>query len=290
MEALFSVSMETEAQWDVFLKEKMTTKLAEKFPSDPVFEWTFQHRKRMRTRKCSIEIQIEIYEEENNYETDCTELVPHDSTAIAVLELLDDDEIANTADVVLKVKETTFYAHQTIIKSFAPRFADFCEKRQGNEAIVIDDMSPLAFNYFLRCIYGDSLPNETKNQVDALMKLHRAADKYQICSLKRQVEYRIGRSALTVENAIEIMCYAIEKEHTRLKDLAMAFFTQHADEVIKSQSYVKIKDSPAIMQQFIEALILKDNNPRKRGRVDVDVKSPRKMILPRLHCELPAEA
>eukprot|EP00569_Conticribra_weissflogii_P012791 CAMPEP_0171388932 /NCGR_PEP_ID=MMETSP0879-20121228/40761_1 /TAXON_ID=67004 /ORGANISM="Thalassiosira weissflogii, Strain CCMP1336" /LENGTH=281 /DNA_ID=CAMNT_0011901291 /DNA_START=348 /DNA_END=1193 /DNA_ORIENTATION=+ len=279
--------METEAEWDVFLKEKMKTELAGAFPCNPIFEWTFQHRKRMRTRKCSIEIQIVICEEEKHDEIDCAELVPQDAMTIAVLELLDDDDVANTADVTFTVNETSFFAHQTILKSFAPRFAEFCERRHGNEAIVIDDMSPLAFNYFLRCIYGASLPTDTKNQVEILMKLHRAADKYQISSLKKQVEERLETSLLTAENAIEIVFYAIEKKHTKLKDLAMAFFTQHAGEVVMSPSYLKIKDSPAIMQQFIEARIWKDNNPRKRGKVnEVDMKQPRG--LPRLDHELPA--
>ena len=275
VEAAFSISMETESDWNLFLNEKIQST----FPSyaassSRTIQWKFQHRKRMRTKRFIVELQIlaNIMEDENN----CTEILPPNPMGLEFLPLINDEE---TSDVTFIVQKTRFYAHQTILRTSAQLLAEFCEGFDGKTAIEITNMRPDVFRYLLRYVYGAILPpvpsegkenvGDGKKWLETLLGLLDAADRFGITTLKLLVESRLVKTALTKENAAEMILYADCKKCALLKEAAMALFRDHAEDIMESPSYLKIKESPVILHQLLaEALVKKNRSARKRQRFD----------------------
>ena len=172
-------------------------------------------------------------------------------------------ENGEDADVSFKVGDTTIAAHKLILKMNAPILHSFCPKR-GDAPVSIKDTTPQVFRIVLRYIYGggaseaiDTLnsynEDNDENARDKLGKeIIEAANRYGIVGLKLAVETAlVKRCVVDMENAVDWILFADAKTCPLLKEHATNYFSVMAKDIIKSETWKKLKESPDLMEEMI---------------------------------------
>jgi hypothetical protein len=146
------------------------------------------------------------------------------------------------------------YAHGPILAARCPTLASLAEDCDPDTHIPIGDVQADVFRMLLRFIYGGEVPSKEVINDQAKDIIH-AADKYGCVGLKLAVEAEMAAAGITTENAAELILFADATNCALLKETAMDFFVKNAQEVMASEGYMQVAESPAIMQEMVAAVV-----------------------------------
>lgn len=171
----------------------------------------------------------------------------------------------DTADVSFKVKHRVFYAHKLVLKAQAPDLAVLAESFDEESPLPIKDVKANVFEIMLKSVYGKNIhPSEWHEHSKDILD---AAGKYGFTDLKSDAEVwhvKITKEKFTVENIVDELLYADGKDCPLLKQAAMDFIVEHGEEVIESESYEKLDESPQLRKEAMKAFASSSCKKRKR--------------------------
>eukprot|EP00956_Cyclotella_meneghiniana_P025944 scaffold55148_cov49-Cyclotella_meneghiniana.AAC.13 len=195
----------------------------------------------------TIEVRIRPHE---NYIV-CRRAITKSSVADDLYHLFQDE---GTADVAFKVKTDVFHAHKLILKSRVPELAELAEPYGTDNPIPIRDVEPDIFDTMLKYAYGKDI--DTNYWKENAKQLLDASGKYGFTELKSKAEawHVINlQQEFTIDNAVDELLYADGKSCPLLKKAAMDFIIDHGEEVIESESYEKLDESPQLRKEVMKA-------------------------------------
>lgn len=136
----------------------------------------------------------------------------------------------------------------------------------------------------LRFIYGGEMPSEEFLGDQAKPIIH-AADKYGCTGLKLAAESKMATAGVTTENAAGLILFADATNCAMLKEAAMEYFVANADDVMSSEGYKQVAESPAIMGEMMAAVVA-GNKKRSAGSLDNDGRDYKRMRVATLRKKL----
>ena len=168
----------------------------------------------------------------------------------------------NDADVTFDVKGQLLYAHTIILKERAPDLVtDFCDACDKSNPIPIQDVQPEVFKAMLQHAYAHNIsPSMWKDHTKEILE---ASGKYGFNELKSEAEALYLKSEITVDNVIDKLLYADSYNLSMLKKAAMDFIVKHGGEVMASDSYDRLDESPKLRKEVMSAAF---ESSRKRQR------------------------
>ena len=204
----------------------------------------------------TLEIDIRILQPQ------CRIWTPTDATAAKevcsdLLKILDDADPYN-ADISFAVDgkdeeggQEMFYAHRAILKTRSPTLAGLADESEHSTPVPIKDVRPSIFRMILRFIYGGEIPSKDILNTEAKV-IVRAADEYGCTGLKLAAEAALASAGITTENAAEIILFADATNCAMLKEVAMDYFVENANDVMESDGFKQIEESPAILKELLK--------------------------------------
>ena len=204
----------------------------------------------------TLEIEIRILQPQRRIWT------PTDATAAKevcsdLLKILDDAD-PNNADITFAVDgdseeggQEMFYAHRVILKTRSPTLAGLADESEHSAPIPIKDVRPSIFRMILRFVYGGEIPSKDILDTEAKV-IVRAADEYGCTGLKLAAEAALASAGITTENAAEIILFADATNCAMLKEVAMEYFVQNAIDVMESDGFKQVEESPAILKELLK--------------------------------------
>ena len=207
----------------------------------------------------TVEVDIQVMLDEPQVWT------PTNTVCSDMLKILDSAD-AETADVSFEVgdgdKTATrsrkddfqfFYAHKNILSTRAPVLAALAGDCSPGTAIPISDVHPDLFRMLLRFIYGGEVPGKDvlKEEARGIIK---TADRFGCTGLKLAAEAELSTVGITTENTAELILFADAANCAMLKEVAMEFFVKNAHEVMSSEGYEQVKESPAVLAELVAAM------------------------------------
>ena len=190
---------------------------------------------------------------------------PTDTVRSDMLEILDSADAEN-ADVLFEIGDgdkattrsrkdqcQTFYAHNIILSKRAPALAALANMCSPGAAIPISDVHPDLFRMLLRFIYGGEVPGEDVLREEA-RDIIRVADRFGCTGLKLAAEAEMATAGITTENAAELILFADGMNCAMLKEAAMDYFVTNAQNVMASEGFGQVKESPAVMAELMAAM------------------------------------
>eukprot|EP00956_Cyclotella_meneghiniana_P010008 scaffold13805_cov23-Cyclotella_meneghiniana.AAC.3 len=195
----------------------------------------------------------------------------HDANVLPKSSLADDlftclYQDKDTADVAFEVKARVFYAHKAILKARVPELAQLAEPYDAENSIPINDVEPDIFETMLKHAYGKDIIGASYWE-DHAKQILDASGKYGFTELKSVAEIwhvKYHKQNFTVDNVIDELLYADGKNCLLLKKAAMNFIVEHGRDVIESESYGKLDESPELRKEFVKAAF--SSKERKREK------------------------
>eukprot|EP00956_Cyclotella_meneghiniana_P018427 scaffold30656_cov62-Cyclotella_meneghiniana.AAC.3 len=168
----------------------------------------------------------------------------------------------NDADVTFDVKGQLMYAHTIILKERAPDLVtDFCDACDKSNPIPIQDVEPEVFKAMLQHAYAHNIcPTMWKDHTKEILE---ASGKYGFNELKSEAEALYLKSEITVDSVIDKLLYADSYNLSMLKKATMGFIVKHGGEVMASDSYDRLDESPKLRKEVMSAAF---ESSRKRQR------------------------
>ena len=172
------------------------------------------------------------------------------------------------ADVAFKVGREIFPAHRVILKCQAPDLAELCETFDTTNPMPVDDVEPDIFRFMLSIVYGKKVDkDEWKTRASNLQSILRAAGKYGFSSLKSVAEaWYMKILKLEVDNVIDELLYADANNLLVVKRAVMDFITDNAEEVIATESFQLLSESPQLMKEVMKSMANHISTLKKRKR------------------------
>lgn len=204
----------------------------------------------------TLEIDICVLQPERRIWT------PTDATAAKevcsdLLKILDDAD-PNNADITFAVDgkegeggQEMFYAHRVILTTRSPTLAGLADESEHSTPIPIKDVRPSIFRMVLRFVYGGEIPSKDILDTEAKV-IVRAADEYGCTGLKLAAEAALASAGITTDNAAELILFADATNCAMLKEVAMDYFVQNAHDVMESDGFKQIEESPAILKELLK--------------------------------------
>lgn len=227
----------------------------------------------------TLEIDISIVQPERRTWT------PTDATAAKgvcsdLLKILDDAD-PNNADITFAVDgkeeeggQVMFYAHRLILTTRSPTLAGLADESEHSTPIPIKDVQPSIFRMVLRFVYAGEIPS--KDILDTEAKaIVRAADKYGCTGLKLAAEAALASAGITADNAAGLILFADATNCAMLKEVAMDYFVKNADDVMESDGFKQIEESPAILKELLKVGVGGRKRPAKGAEEVRDYKRMR---------------
>ena len=187
-------------------------------------------------------------------------------------------------DAFFNVYDNVFRVHSQIIHANAELLANRCDSD-------IKDVIPPVFWLLLEHIYSGSYP--TKEQIiEYGRQLIDAANKYELISLKMHVEnVLVHERIMRKENVVNCILFADAQCCPLLKEYAMAFFSVHCSDILKSEHSKCLKESGDLMSEII--LFMRPANGASRtmtvnelrkelGKLKLDVDGSKDALVSRL--------
>ncbi|KAL3804999.1 hypothetical protein ACHAWO_011057 [Cyclotella atomus] len=194
----------------------------------------------------------------------CRDVTPKYSVADDLYNVYQDED---NADVAFKLDANVFYAHKAILKARVPELAELVEKYDTEKTFSIEDVEPEVFEIMLKNVYGKEIggnywEDHAKQILDAsgkygFAKLKSAAEAFHVKNLKQN---------FTVENVVDELLYADGKSCPLLKKAAMDFILEHSEEVVESESYAKLDESPQLRKEMMYEVTKALASHKKRKR------------------------
>jgi hypothetical protein len=153
-----------------------------------------------------------------------------------------------TSDVAIDLKGKIFLAHKVILKVQAKEFYEMCEGNDKENPMVISDVDQDVFRIMLYSLYGGGLcPEDLKTHSASILK---ASSKYGFTRLKDEAEVWHAKSIkFTVDNAIDEFMKADGSNYPIVKDAAKKFILEHGEEIVSSESFVRLHESLPVMRE-----------------------------------------
>jgi len=188
--------------------------------------------------------------------------IPTDSTDIEIefeserrKKLVNLLETGDLTDIEVKCGNETFKCHSVILAARSNVFRamlmnDMREK--ATKVIKLEDVEPDVFRAILNHMYGGEISNFTDQEKAS--KILKAADEYELLELKQKCEKNLC-SHLTIHNCLDHLITADLHNATNLKDLAVKYVVENAQEVTHLPSWKeKLTAYPDIFTQVFSEL------------------------------------
>ena len=206
--------------------------------------------------------------------------------------------------------ETFFRAHRLILQLAAPALAQLCEDADERAPVPIAGVRPRVFRWVLRYAYGDDVPDgawtattamtatttttttTTTSTVAAMgdggggdgaadrdgpppggpaIELLDAANQFGVVGLKILAETKIIGAGITASNFSDLILYADARDCALLRERCVDYYVLNAREVRRHPSYARVRESAAILDELMEALLGRlIRRSRSSGDDDVD--------------------
>ncbi len=170
-------------------------------------------------------------------------------------------------EVSLDDGKELLHAHGQILAARCPALAELAEDGNPDTPIPIGDVQADVFRMLLRFIYGGEVPSKEVIENQAKNIIH-AADKYGCTGLKLAAEAEMAAAGITTESAAELILFADATNCAMLKETAMDFFVKNTQEVMASEGFAQVKESPAVLTELMAAMA--SGSKKRPASSDVD--------------------
>ncbi|KAL9184255.1 hypothetical protein ACHAXT_002341 [Thalassiosira profunda] len=202
---------------------------------------------------------------------------PVNPLARNMLKSLDTEE---DTDVSFKIGDTIICAHKLILKMNAPTLYNFCRDGSKESPIPIENMEAKIFRCLLRYVYGASYYHQRYDQ----RKIIDAANRFDIVGLKLAAEnwlvVHLNVEEDSDENVIHVVdwiLFADSMTCALLKEHLISFFVARAADVMRSEHWKKLRESPKLMEELLAELSKRTG--KKDSRFD---RTPKNMTVSEL--------
>ena len=162
-------------------------------------------------------------------------------------------ESGTGSDVTFVLGKTRIAAHRIILAIRAPTLADWCDDANDNGEVEIAGVDPVTFTSVLTFVYSELFEQPaTKAEARSLLEL---ADRFGCASLKLQAEAALAEQAVAVDEAAELLLFADGHGYPQLKELAMDVVLANLQEVMATDGWKKVAESPALLQECLQAAV-----------------------------------
>ncbi|KAL7540669.1 hypothetical protein ACHAWF_006749 [Thalassiosira exigua] len=159
----------------------------------------------------------------------------------------------------VKTIPTTFYAHRFVLEHCAPLLFDTCTSSGENirTPIKIDNVDSDIFHHLLYYVYGGKIDiDDIEENAKAIIS---AADRFGIVNLKLEAEASLVASTeITVDNVMELLMYANDKNCALLKEAAMDYLA-NSESALDTVSF---SDVPGHLMKDLLASVHVNNDVR----------------------------
>ncbi|KAK5785860.1 BTB/POZ and MATH domain-containing protein 4-like [Gossypium arboreum] len=200
-------------------------------------------------------------------ETDCPRLhsiqVPESDIGSHFGILLENEE---GSDITFNVFGEKFHAHKLVLAARSPVFeAEFSDRMEDDNEIVVTDMEPKVFKALLHFIYRDSLIDDEEfvgtssssmpSVSDALAaKLLAAADKYDLPRLRLMCESVLCKD-ISVNSVANILALADRHHAMDLKSVCLKFAAENLVAVMRSDGFEYLKENcPTLQSELLKTV------------------------------------
>ncbi|KAB2005297.1 hypothetical protein ES319_D11G260100v1 [Gossypium barbadense] len=200
-------------------------------------------------------------------ETDCPRLhsiqVPESDIGSHFGILLENEE---GSDITFNVFGEKFHAHKLVLAARSPVFeAEFSDRMEDDNEIVVTDMEPKVFKALLHFIYRDSLIDDEEfvgtssssmpSVSDALAaKLLAAADKYDLPRLRLMCESVLCKD-ISVNSVANILALADRHYAMDLKSVCLKFAAENLVAVMCSDGFEYLKENcPSLQSELLKTV------------------------------------
>ncbi|KAK8328611.1 hypothetical protein V6Z11_A11G261300 [Gossypium hirsutum] len=200
-------------------------------------------------------------------ETDCPRLhsirVPESDIGSHFGILLENEE---GSDITFNVFGAKFHAHKLVLAARSPVFeAEFSDRMEDDNEIVVTDMEPKVFKALLHFIYRDSLIDDEEfvgtssssmpSVSDALAaKLLAAADKYDLPRLRLMCESVLCKD-ISVNSVANILALADRHHAMDLKTVCLKFAAENLVAVMRSDGFEYLKENcPSLQSELLKTV------------------------------------
>lgn len=169
------------------------------------------------------------------------------------------------------------------MKANSSVLATLCIGGSSRESpIHIKDTTPDVFRQILNFLYGGNAPGDTHLLKYGIQILN-ACDRYDVVGLKMAAEAAIVRSCrkgdtINVDNVAEWIQYADSKTCPLLKEYALSYFVAWYKDVLKTESYGKLKQCPRLMEEVMTTLYNTLSKAEQHGTSKLSVSELRKSL------------
>eukprot|EP00088_Acartia_fossae_P005748 TRINITY_DN12594_c0_g1_i1.p1 TRINITY_DN12594_c0_g1~~TRINITY_DN12594_c0_g1_i1.p1 ORF type:complete len:426 (-),score=56.56 TRINITY_DN12594_c0_g1_i1:105-1382(-) len=199
--------------------------------------------------------------------TSSDEIETLDVDSSGLLNLLETGELT---DIEVTCGTETFRCHSVVLAAKSNVFRamlvnDMREK--ATKKINLENIEPDIFKAILMYMYGGEIINF--DDQDKASRILKAADQYELLDLKRRCEKNLC-SHLTIKNCLEHLIIAEMHNVTRLKQLAIKFVVENAQEVTFLPSWQeKLTCCPEIFTEVFRELANQKSGKRYRSSDEV---------------------
>ncbi|KAL7548091.1 hypothetical protein ACHAWF_011378, partial [Thalassiosira exigua] len=152
-------------------------------------------------------------------------------------------------------KPAQLFAHRAILQICAPGLAELCESSDKSNPVPIANVHAYIFELLLIYVYGKTIP--TLYWIAFSKDLLDAADRYGVTNLKLEAEaWYVRQTAITSDNAMEILLYAVAKNCALLKESVMDYFAKNGKEALENLSFDEIPDPGSLFTGLLLATSL----------------------------------
>ena len=170
---------------------------------------------------------------------------------------------SNTADVAFTVDNNMYYAHKLILQAQAPELLELAEQFSADNPMVIKDVDPKIFEMMLKHVYGQGIHayDWKKHSKQILV----ASGKYGLTTLKKEAEaWHVKYMNLTIDNAVDELLYADGINCLDIKKTVLRFIVENGEEVLASDSYAKLYESPELTKEVMIELAKSNSNKKRK--------------------------
>lgn len=158
------------------------------------------------------------------------------------------------------------FAHKWILETCVPDLAIMCNEWDKSNPLPIDDVDPDLFEMMIKHEYGEPIhAGIWKDRAEPILI---AAGKYGFKQLKLEAEaWHVKNLKLTANNAVDCLLQADGNNLPLLKKASMEFIVTNAVDVVASESYSRLRESPTMTDEVILAMAnqLSESKKRKHG-------------------------
>lgn len=159
-----------------------------------------------------------------------------------------------SSDVAFSVKGEMIYAHKLIIRAQAPDLYIMCGDCDIANPMPINDVEPDIFRHLLSFLYGGLIDGNTvlKEHSKSMLK---ASGKYGFTSLKSEIEvWQEMHLDFSVESVVDELLEADGHSWPLIKKAAIDFIVEHSEDILRSESYDRLDESPSLRREVTRAL------------------------------------